>query len=257
MDKRPLHVEMDDLLDAMDDHSSFHVPFFHRGTGKVALHFEDAGIEADPVVDPDDPDWVEVPRATAHDGIREIEHFIATLDELDVQRNLRQALQGKGAFRRFRDTLHGYPDLRARWQRAHHEHQLQRALDFLEQLGIAPIYELRYPVPGTTAAPAPPPPQRHPRVGLHHLLLLGSPTGRPELLDGCVHRCIRLRSPRQARTQFEQLAREIMELHGLAWRRSTVDGLDTIAIDPFRLELDGNTVRLATAVPGPVWDAFG
>ena len=246
-----MSVEMDELLDAFDERSESVVMFFNRETGEVGT-WVDSEIDESPQLDPDDPDWVEIPRADARDDIREIERFVETLDELDVQRQLRHALQGRGAFRRFRDTLHGYPDLHARWETAHRDHRLQQARDFLADLGIEPLFELRRPAP----APAQPSQPKHPRIGLHHLLLLGSPNGKTELIEGRVHRCIRLRSPQQARKQFEQLAREIMELHGLAWRRSAVDGRDTLEFDPFHLRLEGDCVWLATAVPRAIWDAF-
>jgi hypothetical protein len=251
MDKRQLRVEMDELLDAFEERSEHVVMYFNRETGEVGTWI-DPDFNEWPQLDPDDACWVEIPRLDARDGIREIERFVDTLDELDVQRQLRNAIQGKGAFRRFRETLHGYPDLRARWEVAHRDYLLQQALGFLAELGIEPLYELRRPV----AEPAPASQPKHPRIGLHHLLLLGSPNGKTELIEGRVNRCIRLRSPQQARKQFEHLAREIMELHGLAWRRSAVDGRDTLELDPFHLRIDGNCVLVATAVPRPIWDAF-
>jgi len=98
--------------------------------------------------------------------------------------------------------------------------------------------------------------KRQLRVALHHVLLLGSPNGKTELIDGRVYRCIRMHSPQQARKQFEQLAREIMELQGHAWRRSAVDGLDTLELDPFHLRLEGDFVWIETAVSRAIWDAF-
>ena len=251
MDKRQLRVAMDDLLDAFEERSESVVMYFNRETGEVAP-FVDPDIVDVPQLDRDDPDWVEVPRTEARDDIREIERFVDTLDELDVQRQLRHALQGKGAFRRFRDTMHGYPDLRERWEAAHREHRLQHALHFLDELGIEPIYEMRRPAP----QPVPPSQPKHPRIALHHVLLLGSPNGKTELIEGRVHRFVRLRSPQQARKQFEQLAREIMELHGLAWRRSAVEGLDSIELDPFHMHIEGDSVWLTMAVPRAIWDAF-
>ncbi len=71
-----------------------------------------------------------------------------------------------------------------------------------------------------------------------------------------MHRCVRARSAAAARKQFERLAREIMELQGLGWRRSAVEGLSSVESGPFRLVLDGDAVWLATAVPREIWNAF-
>lgn len=130
---------------------------------------------------------------------------------------------------------------------------LQRALQFLAGLEIEPEYTLRArPV----AVPAPPQQPKQPRVLLHHVLLLGSPSGKTEPIEGRVHRCVRARSPAAARKQFERLAREIMELQGLGWRRSAVKGLSSVDLGPFRLIVDDDMVWLATEVPRDVWNAF-
>lgn len=250
-----MQVAMDDLLDMLDEHSDLHTPYFHQRTGDVAIYFEDTGIDPDPVVDPDDPDWIPVPRVQSHDAFRVMEHFVDTLDEPDVQQQLRRALQGKGAFRRFRDTLHGFPDLLGRWNQFQRDDLLQRALQFLAELDIEPIYELRpLPAPSTpTQAPAQ---TKQPSIRLHHVLLLGAPDGKTERIEGRVLRRVRLRSPQQARKQFERLAREIMEQQGLGFRRSAVEGLDTFDLAPFRLALEGDTVWLSTEVSRELWDAL-
>jgi hypothetical protein len=80
--------------------------------------------------------------------------------------------------------------------------------------------------------------------------------GKTELLEGRVDRCIQSNSPTQARKLFERLAREIMELQGLGYRRSLVEGLPVIEVGPFRLAIEGNVVWLGTEVPREIWNAF-
>lgn len=251
MAMRQLHVAMDELLDAMEDRSDAIVPYFNQRTGEVSI-WVDPAINEFPQLDPDDPDWVAIPRLESHEAFRVMERFVDGLDEIDVQRQLRGALQGRGAFRRFRDALAGFPDLRDRWQATQREDLLQRGLAFLAGLDIAPTYELRQrPVPVDT-----PIARQESRILLHHLLLLGAPNGKTELIEGRVHRCIQTTSPTQARKLFERLAREVMELQGLGYRRSLVEGLHTIDLGPFRLVIERNVVWLATEVPREVWNAF-
>jgi hypothetical protein len=249
---RKLHVAMDELLDAMEERSDSVVPYFNQRTGAVDI-WVDPDINEFPQLDPDDPDWVEIPRVESHEAFRTMQSFVDGIDELDVQRRLQSSLEGRGAFRRFRETLAGYPDLRDRWQTTQREDLLQRARAFLAGLDIEPTYEMRQqPVPADTAAGKP----KEPRILLHHLLLLGSPNGKTELIEGRVHRFIQAKSPAQARQLFEHLAREIVELQGLGWRRSLVEGLQSIDLGPFRLWIERDSVWLATQVPRAIWDAF-
>ncbi|MEO6594133.1 MAG: UPF0158 family protein [Planctomycetota bacterium] len=115
MPMRQMNVAMEELLDAMEEHNDSVVSYFNQRTGEVGIWI-DPSINEWPQLDRDDPDWIGIPRLESHDAFRTMERFVDGLDELDVQRQLRTALQGRGAFRRFRDTLAGFPDLRLRWE---------------------------------------------------------------------------------------------------------------------------------------------
>lgn len=242
---------MDDLMDALEERSESVVPYFNQRTGAVEMWIDPA-INEWPQLDPDDLDWVEIPRVEGRDAFRTLERFVDGVAELDVQRRLREALGGQGVFRRFRERLSEYPDLQARWETCRREDLLQRSLTFLSGLGIEPIYRLRSRPEATPVQPTAP----KQRILLHHLLLLGAPDGKTEMLDGRVSRCIRVGSAARAAKLFEQLAREIMELQGLGWRRSAVEGLPAIEIGPFRLSREQDMVWLDTKVPRAIWDAF-
>lgn len=253
MPKRRLHVAMDDLLDAIEEQSETIVPYFNQRTGEVDIWVDPAICGDEPQLDPDAADWVEIPRIDSHDAFRTMERFVDTLDELDVQRQLRTALQGRGPFRRFRETLAPFPDLRDRFETMQRDDLLQRALAFLGTLDIEPTYELRArPVPVEPQPATPKPPQ----ILLHHVLLLGAPGGKTELLEGRVPRVVREKSPARAMKLFERLAREIVELQGLGFRRSLVEGRSELELGPFRLTLDADVVRLSVEVPREIWNAF-
>lgn len=51
------------------------------------------------------------------------------------------AINGSGAFRRFKDVLLYYPEERERWFRFKDERMEQRALECLDEIGISPIEE--------------------------------------------------------------------------------------------------------------------
>jgi hypothetical protein len=67
--------------------------------------------------------------------------FIATVEDERLAELLEVAINGKGAFRRFKDVLAHYPDERERWFRFKDDRMKERALEWLESIGISPCEE--------------------------------------------------------------------------------------------------------------------
>jgi hypothetical protein len=65
--------------------------------------------------------------------------FIDTLSNPRLQSRLEDAIRGKGAFRRFKDVLLDYPQVREQWFEFSNDRMHQRALEWLEDEGIEPI----------------------------------------------------------------------------------------------------------------------
>lgn len=109
-------------------------------TGEVwpqaALEYaEETGEEAD-----DDPDrWLWVDCEGSHAGYRDMERFIADLDDADLADRLARAISGRGAFRRFKDVLVDRPDLMTRWHAFANDRQRGRARSWMAVEGYAPI----------------------------------------------------------------------------------------------------------------------
>ena len=261
---RQLHVDMQALLDAIDTYGEGAPDsFLDLRTGQVVerLRFADGSYGDDddtPHFEPEDGRHVEVPTRSAREAYRVMEQFAEGLDEeeADVREQLRIALAGSGAFSRFRYVVRQHPGLRERWQRADQKDLLDRALAWLDQLGIEPQYELRplarsapAPAPSSTADTAAP-------IGLHDLLLLGAPSGKTELIAGRVRRVFVAASPTQARKTYLRIARELIEHEGLPWRKNLVEGRDEFRVGRSELSLAGSAVHLLVDVPRPVWDAF-
>ncbi|MGB8022597.1 MAG: UPF0158 family protein [Candidatus Nanopelagicales bacterium] len=91
-------------------------------------------------IDEDDDDparwmWVECEGSRA--GYRDMEWFIAGLDDDRVADRLSRAISGRGAFRRFKDVLSAWPDLMARWFAFAEDRQRGRARAWLADAGYA------------------------------------------------------------------------------------------------------------------------
>ena len=89
----------------------------------------------------DDPDrwlWVECEGSRA--GYRDMEWFIADLEDPAVADRLSIAITGRGAFRRFKDVLSRWPDLMERWHGFSEDRQRGRARSWLADQGYAASY---------------------------------------------------------------------------------------------------------------------
>jgi hypothetical protein len=64
--------------------------------------------------------------------------FAGTVTDPHLTELLDVALTGKGAFRRFKDVLYGYPQERDRWFAFKDERLRKRVDDWLEAYGILP-----------------------------------------------------------------------------------------------------------------------
>jgi hypothetical protein len=83
----------------------------------------------------------EYPRFESHEGYEDMEDFIGTVEDDHLAELLQVAIDGKGAFRRFKDVMARHPQERERWFRFKDERAQERALEWLNDIGISPIEE--------------------------------------------------------------------------------------------------------------------
>ncbi len=81
----------------------------------------------------DDDRFLEIPRITSWEGYQDMEAFIETVSDEHAQTRLLAAIQGKGAFRRFKDTLTRYPEERDRWFEFLDARNRERVLSWLRE----------------------------------------------------------------------------------------------------------------------------
>lgn len=115
---------------------------------------KEAVQEADQVEADGGTRYIEVPRADSREGYRDMEYFIATVEDGSLQNRLWRALSGRGVFRSFKDVLYDYPRERERWFEFKDARVRQQVLDWLESQGIEPIIE---PPPAVEPSPPLPP----------------------------------------------------------------------------------------------------
>ena len=76
--------------------------------------------------------YISVEPGDPYQGYNDMDHFIATLDDDDLQDRLWRAIRGRGAFRRFKDLIARHPNVEEQWfayQDARAKERLLRWLD--------------------------------------------------------------------------------------------------------------------------------
>ncbi len=136
-------IDLDELCYALDDSSYEHSYYLDLETDEllfVSDYIDTEEAEKLKRKIDDDPDRYEpLPKADSYEGYQDIEDFIATVEDEHLAQLLEVAINGKGAFRRYKDVLAGYPAEGERWFRFKGDRLKQRALEWLENIGIESI----------------------------------------------------------------------------------------------------------------------
>ena len=82
-----------------------------------------------------------IPKAESYEGYRDMQAFIATVEDDHLSELLEVAINGKGAFRRFKDVLLNYPEERERWFQFKDDRMKERALEWLDDIDVTLVEE--------------------------------------------------------------------------------------------------------------------
>jgi hypothetical protein len=197
--------------------------------------------------------FASIEREDGREGWRLMQDFASQVDEDDLRGDLLRAIEGKGAFGRFRSIIGRYPDLRERWEAAEWAAHADEVEIWLQGLGFRAVYD-----PRPSRDPEQPIEKGGgPGVGFLDLLLLGAPEGKTELLNGRVLRQIVVPDESRARAVFKVIARQMAEFHGLAWRNRFIEGKSVYEVDRYHLAVSQNRIELEVTVDPKLWRAFG
>ncbi|MDO5737446.1 MAG: UPF0158 family protein [Propionibacteriaceae bacterium] len=97
----------------------------------VAMVGREAAIDVE-----EEPErWLHVESVGSREGWQDMADFIARQRDASLQERLQQAIEGRGAFRRFRDVVQ-HEDIGTQWNNFSRDRQVGRARAFLAQRGI-------------------------------------------------------------------------------------------------------------------------
>ncbi len=82
-----------------------------------------------------------IPKQDSRDGYRDMQEYIWSLEDEHLRELLEVAIQGSGAFRRFKDALYRYPEAQENWFKFRDEREQRRMVDWLESEDIEPEFE--------------------------------------------------------------------------------------------------------------------
>ena len=135
-----LPIDLGELCEALDSAGPELVWYLDLETGDllfVSSFGDDPGKLAERIES--EPERYEgVPALESHEAYQDMEDFIQTVKDRYLVGLLEVAIDGKGAFRRFKNVLARFPDEQERWFRFKDARLRSRALQWLEEIGVQP-----------------------------------------------------------------------------------------------------------------------
>jgi len=143
--KKTLKIGLDELYDAMEN-SSYEVEYYlDLETGEI-LFVSECMDDVETVKMKNQIEEVlgryePIPKMESFEGYRDMQAFIATVEDEHLTELFEVAINVKGAFRRFKDVLLNYPKEKERWFEFKDDRMEERALEWLESINVSLIEE--------------------------------------------------------------------------------------------------------------------
>ena len=109
-------VKLTELVEiwSMGNDESFY--YLNTETGQLEYYWPDGDMGDLDIEDLlNNPVWIELPHDDSRTGYRDMAAFVEQLENQAIAQALTRAITGKGAFRRFKDVLMKYPQVRESW----------------------------------------------------------------------------------------------------------------------------------------------
>jgi hypothetical protein len=129
-------VDLDEIAEALSDQDhSEHAWLVNPDTGEIVFWTADTGIDGHNPIDLDELDdrgLIAIHPLPSRVWYRDMVDFVEAVNDERTRRRLCRALEGRGAFRRFKDELHDeYPHLLEAWYAFRGSRANRRAVEWL------------------------------------------------------------------------------------------------------------------------------
>jgi hypothetical protein len=126
-------IDLEEIANALADQTDYERCWLiDPQTGEIAFWTSDTGIDGQTPVDLDELDLVSIHPLPSWVWYQDMADFAEAITNERAGRRLLRAIQGRGAFRRFKDELHDeYPDLLPAWYAFRDVRAQRRAVQWL------------------------------------------------------------------------------------------------------------------------------
>jgi hypothetical protein len=126
-------IDLEEITTALADQNDYeHQWLINPDTGEIAFWTAETGIDGQTPADLDELDLVVIEPLPSWVWYQDMADFAGGLTDERAGRSLARAIQGRGAFRRFKDELHEeFPDLLPAWYAFRDARARRRAVQWL------------------------------------------------------------------------------------------------------------------------------
>ena len=131
-------IDVEEIASALADQTDYeHRWLLDPRTGQVAFWTSDTGIDGENPIEIDELDLIPIDPLPSHIWYQDMADFADGLSDRAAGRRLASALQGRGAFRRFKNQLYEQmPELISPWHTFREVRAQRRAVDWLLDEGL-------------------------------------------------------------------------------------------------------------------------
>ncbi len=131
-------IDVDEVATALADQTDYeHRWLIDPRTGQVAFWTSDTGIDGENPVEVDELDLIAIDPLPSSVWFQDMADFADSISDRSANRRLAQALQGRGAFGRFRNQIYQHhPELIAPWHALRDARAQRRAVEWLLDQGL-------------------------------------------------------------------------------------------------------------------------
>jgi len=148
-------IDIEEIANALADQTDYeHRWLVDPRTGKVAFWTSDTGVDGENPVEIDELDLVVIDPLPSYVWYQDMADFAAGISDSTAARQLTQSLQGRGAFRHFKNHVYEHhPELISAWHAMRDVRAQRRAVQWLVDNGliddrVARQFETDHPDPG-------------------------------------------------------------------------------------------------------------
>jgi hypothetical protein len=131
-------IDVEEIATALADQTDYeHRWLLDPRTGQVAFWTSDTGIDGENPVEIDELDLILIDPIPSYVWYQDMADFAEGISDAAAGRRLATALQGRGAFRRFKNQLYEHhPELISVWHALRDVRARRRAVDWLLNQGL-------------------------------------------------------------------------------------------------------------------------